>query len=239
MTTPRAARYDEVADMYATSSPDDYDAEPGASLLQLADPVDGTRVLDLACGHGRFTRELARRGGQVVGLDLSGALLATARRSEEELPLGIEYVHGDAASTPVLEGRRFDLVVSSFGLSDIDDLDGALATVARLLRPGGSFVFSILHPCFPGRPPAVSAAWPAGEGYFGEGWWTSDAALSTLRQKVGANHRTMSTYVNALIGHGLAVERMLEPEPPQDWLDAVDLPEALPVYLVVRCRTAD
>jgi 2-polyprenyl-3-methyl-5-hydroxy-6-metoxy-1,4-benzoquinol methylase len=239
VTTPGAARYDEVAADYAAANPDVYDTEPGSTLLQLTGPLTGRPVLDLACGHGRFARELARRGANVVGLDLSGELIAMARGSESEQPLGIEYVQGDAASTRVLEGRWFDVVVSSFGLSDIDDLDGALTAVARLLRPGGAFVFSILHPCFPGRPPNVSAAWPPSLGYFHEGRWVAEGALSTLRQQVGANHRMMSTLVNALVAHGLPIERILEPEPPEDWVDSVDLPEPVPLYLVVRCRTTD
>ena len=231
------ARYDEVADSYETGHPDVYDSEPDVSLLQLVGPVDGLAVLDLACGHGRFARELARRGALVVGSDLSGELLAKARTAERRNPLVIDYVQGDAASPHLLDGRTFDVVVSSFGLSDIDDLDGALATVTRLLRPGGSFAFSILHPCFPGNSPIVSASWPPGAGYVAEGWWCSEASLSTLRRRVGANHRALSSYVNSLIRHGLSIEVMAEPQPPHGWSDSVQLSEAVPVYLVVRCKS--
>ena len=53
----------------------------------------------------------------------------------------------DATSSDAHAGESFDGVVCHFGLSDVDDLGGAAATVARLLEPGGWFVFSILHPC--------------------------------------------------------------------------------------------
>jgi ubiquinone/menaquinone biosynthesis C-methylase UbiE len=230
------ARYDEVADFYEIGHPDSYDTEPELSLFHLAGPVMGLRLLDLACGHGRIARELARRGARVIGIDISEALLAKARAADDRDPLGIAYVHADAASPRALDGEVFDGVVSSFGLSDIDDLDGALATVARVLNPGAYFVFSILHPCFPGRRPNVSAAWPPDAGYYREGWWASDASLSTLRQKVGANHRMLSTYMNALNRHALTIEQIAEPEPSQDWLDAVRIADPVPVFLVCRCR---
>ena len=57
----RSARYDDVADFYEDFAPDVYDAPPMAALLHLVGNVAGLQLLDLACGHGRLTRELARR----------------------------------------------------------------------------------------------------------------------------------------------------------------------------------
>jgi SAM-dependent methyltransferase len=157
---PPAARYDAVADFYQTGWPDTYTDPASVALFELLGPPADERVLDLACGHGRISRELARRGARVVGVDLSTALLDRARARDADEPLPISYVHGDAASRSLLDGEVFDAVVCSFGLSDIDDLDGAIATVARLLAPGGRFVFSLLHPCFAGGQD-VSGSWPS------------------------------------------------------------------------------
>ena len=90
---------------------------------------------------------------QAAGLDISAALLARARAHEAAQPLGIRYVHADAAAPGALAGQVFDGVVCNYGLSAIDDLDGVLANIARLVRAGGWFVFSLLHPCFPGLGP--------------------------------------------------------------------------------------
>lgn len=125
------ARYDSVADFYEVFAPDRYDDPPLTARLRLIGDVSGLRLLDLTCGHGRLTRELARRGARVVGIDLSSALLDKARARELIDLLGITYVHGDAASPQALTGEVFDAVACSFGLLDIDDLDGAIATVAR------------------------------------------------------------------------------------------------------------
>src|SRR5437016_574445 len=92
------ARYDAIADFY-----EDFAAAPptGAvdrALLDLTGDVAGRRILDLACGHGRFSRELARRGAAVLGIDISAALLAKARAAESAAPLGIAYLHADATA---------------------------------------------------------------------------------------------------------------------------------------------
>jgi SAM-dependent methyltransferase len=231
------ARYDEVADFYEAFAPDVYDDPPTSALLALVGAVSGLRLLDLACGHGRLARELARRGAQVVGADLSAALLDKARAREQAAPPGIVYVHADVASPAALAGEVFDGVVCHFGLSDIDDLDGAVGTVARVVAPGGFFAFSILHPCFPGwESRGATASWRPGQGYFAEGWWVAAGPPGGIRPRVGANHRMLSSYLNTLARSGLVVEEMAEPEPSADWIAVAPSGGPVPVYLVVRCR---
>lgn len=158
-------------------------------------------------------------------------MLARAAESERDNPLGIDYRHADVATW--VPAAAYDAVCCSFGLSDVADLDGALGTVAAALRPGGRFVFSILHPCFPGGG-EISGSWPAGGSYRDEGWWRADGPLSSLRAKVGAHHRMLSTYLTALRRHGLVVDALLEPAP-DDWTGERAEAGRHPVYLVVRC----
>jgi SAM-dependent methyltransferase len=128
----------------------------------------------------------------------------------------------------------FDAVTCNFGLSDIDDLDGALACVGTMLRRGGCFVFSILHPCFPGAAD-VSASWPPTARYYDQGRWRADAALSPLRHQVGANHRMVSTYLNAFRRHGLWLDELAEPAPEPQWTEKRPDASRVPVYLAGRC----
>jgi len=228
------SRYDRIADFYDSKVGDDVGDPATAALLELAGEVHGLQVLDLACGQGRVARALARRGAGVAGVDVSRALLETARAAEDADPLGIEYVHGDVTAADALSGRVFDGVVSNFALSDVDDLDGALATVARVLRPQGWFVFSILHPCFPGWGADAPSSWPPGRGYHAEGRWLADNP--GFRGKVGSHHRMLSTYLNLLVERGLAVDRVVEPEPGPDWKERAPAADPVPVYLVVRAR---
>lgn len=205
-----------------------------ATLLELLPDLQGLRVLDLACGQGRLSRELARRGARVVGLDISTELLDKASSVKNAEPLGISYVQADATSSEALAGESFDGVACHFGLSDIDDLGAAIATVSRVLTQDGWFVFSILHPCFPGWGDDAPSSWPPGRGYFAEGWWLADNP--GFRGKVGANHRTLSTYLNQLIEHGLAIEQAAEPPPVGEWLSAKRSEDLVPVFFVLRCR---
>jgi ubiquinone/menaquinone biosynthesis C-methylase UbiE len=229
------ARYDAMADRYEDAVGDDVTDPATAALLELTGEVDGLRLLELACGHGRIARELARRGAHVIGIDIAAGLLDKARAREDEAPLGIRYELADAAAPGTLHGELFDCVVCNYGLSDLDDLDGALATVARLLRAGGWFAFSILHPCFPGWVSAEApSSWQPGTGYFAEGWW--QATTPGFRGTVGANHRTRSTYVNALARHGLTVERLVEPAFPAEWAAAAPGADPVPVFLAALSR---
>ena len=230
-----SARYDAVADFYAGGF-DSVDDPASAAFLDLLGSVSGLRVLDIACGHGRLTRALARRGAEVTGLDLSGKLLSKAREIEEQDPLGISYVHADVAAPPALPTAPFDRVTCLFGLSDIDDLDGSIAAVAAVLRPGGYFVFAILHPCFAGAGD-ISGSWPGSGSYYDEGRWTAHGARSTLRQQVGASHRMLSTYLNTLRRHGLRAEQIAEPAPKPDW-DQAHVADRQPVFLLVSCSKA-
>lgn len=146
------ARYDDVADFYEAGWTDSYADSVSTALFDLLGPVSGQHLLDVACGHGRITRELARRGATVDGLDLSEALIEKAVAAEHEQRLGIRYHHGDIATASPLGTGTFDAIVCSFGLSDIDKLDLALDAISNTMRANGRFVFSILRPCFPAEP---------------------------------------------------------------------------------------
>jgi 2-polyprenyl-3-methyl-5-hydroxy-6-metoxy-1,4-benzoquinol methylase len=226
------ARYDEIADTYA-QRPDDYSNPATAAMLDLLGPVHSQRVLDLACGHGLISRHLARCGAEVTGVDLSEPLVDAARVREGLEPLGITYLQADVSSPELLATERFDAATCNFGLSDIEKLAGTLANLDRLLVPDGRFVFSILHPCFPGAHD-ISGSWPADSTYYDELWWRAEGTLSTIRNRVGANHRMVSTYLNLLVEAGLVIDRVAEPRPDEVW--AKDRPgvSSSPVYLAVR-----
>lgn len=231
------ARYDAEADFYIAEIGDHVVDPASAALLALVDFGEAPRLLDVACGHGRVSRAAARRGAAVVGIDLSERLIESAKEAERSEPLGVRYVQGDVSVGAEIDSGSYDVVVCNFGLSDIDDLHGALATVSRALRPAGQFVFSILHPCFPGWGEAASS-WPPGGGYFTEGLWRAETETSALRRRVGANHRMLGTYLNALVRWGLSIEEVVEPSPPEAWTLAVPRRGPVPTFLVVRALRA-
>jgi SAM-dependent methyltransferase len=108
----------------------------------------GTRVLDLACGRGWHSHELARRGIPVVGLDLSDESVVRAQKTPAEEELDVTFLHGDMRALAFED--EFDAVLnlgSSFGYSDdpADD-EQTLSSVARALRPGGRFALETINP---------------------------------------------------------------------------------------------
>ncbi len=110
--------------------------EYGAALLELLSPTEGERILDLGCGTGHLTAEIAAVGADVVGLDSAAEMIAEARESYPDL----EFVHGDARSMAFDE--PFDAVFSNAALHWIPDRDqnAVLASVREALEPGGRFV---------------------------------------------------------------------------------------------------
>ncbi|MFZ0892469.1 MAG: class I SAM-dependent methyltransferase [Thermoplasmata archaeon] len=119
----------------------------GRELLRTIGPVRGRNILDVGCGQGYFSRQLARRGGHVIGIDWSIRMLESARRHEEQHPLGIAYRQLDARRlSSVWKRPRFDLVVGSMSLMDMPDVSKVIRGVFRVLRPEGRLVFSVSHP---------------------------------------------------------------------------------------------
>jgi ubiquinone/menaquinone biosynthesis C-methylase UbiE len=216
------SRWDEIAERYSADSAGGIAGPVADAVTGLLALSPGLKVLDLGCGPGNWARHLAKSGCAVTGVDVSQRLLEYAQQHENPERAEIKYLEASASAPDLLQGERFDRVIASMSLSDIDDLGGALANVQRLLTPDGALVFSILHPCFPGAG-ASRSSWPP-EGYFAEGWWVAEGHHG-YRGTVGANHRTLSTYVSAIGEAGLRVEHVLEPAPV-----GVDVP----MFLVVR-----
>lgn len=114
------------------------------ALLRIRPPL---RVLDLGCGQGRHAIELARRGYEVSGLDLSPYLLGVARERAEANGLGVQWVLGDMRQP--LSGQRFDLILSLFTslgyfADPADDLQVARAA-ASMLDSGGRFFVEVVN----------------------------------------------------------------------------------------------
>jgi len=100
----------------------------------------GERVLDLCCGTGDLALQLARRvgrGGQVVGLDFSPAMLAIAQRRARQLfpDYSLKWVLGDALALPFPDGS-FDAITMGYGLRNVTDIPQALREICRVLKPG-------------------------------------------------------------------------------------------------------
>jgi ubiquinone/menaquinone biosynthesis C-methylase UbiE len=215
------AAYDSIAEWYDRSIRDRALVFAGDlvahHLFEIVGGVEGISVCDLACGQGETARLMSERGAKVVAVDISQKLLEIARAYEEAHARGVTYVQDDARLLVTLQDSSFDGVLCNMALMDIPDLNATFRAVRRILRPRGWFAFTITHPCFQ-RPP--------GQRYDTQGFWRSGNP-DGVRGKVGAHHRTLSTYLNAVTEAGMCVEHLCEPPLPE---------RDVPVVLIAFCR---
>ncbi|MEW6333465.1 MAG: class I SAM-dependent methyltransferase [Thermodesulfobacteriota bacterium] len=117
-----------------------------ALVLDLLGPARGERILDAGSGTGLFTRAIAVRGADVVGLDISWAMLRWARQKSQTGSLRL--VTGEMTRLP-FGGGLFDKTVSVTALEFIDDQRGAVAELFRVTKPGGIIVVATLNALSP------------------------------------------------------------------------------------------
>jgi len=184
------------------------------AAFRLIGSVRGRVVLDLACGEGYNTRILAREGARVVGVDFSKKMIEFARREEAREKLGIRYFVSDAANLEEFSNNHFDAVTCFMSLQDVEDYEGAISEVARVLKDGGRFVFSVPHPCFEviveeGNRISATAR------YFGAArypiHWRMERLLKPF--ETTSFHRTLTDYSAALFKSKLLILRLVEPRP--------------------------
>jgi SAM-dependent methyltransferase len=178
------------------------------------------RVLDLGCGFGwhcKYAREQQARS--VVGVDLSEKMLAYARENNNDS--AIEYRRFAIEDINFAAGE-FDVVISSLALHYVEHFEIVCRKIHHCLVSGGTFILSVEHPVF--------TALAAQDWYYGsEGerlhWPVDDYQKEGLRQArfldndVVKYHRTIATYVNALIDSGFSLMKLSEPQPTQETLD--------------------
>ncbi|MHB9036576.1 MAG: class I SAM-dependent methyltransferase [Armatimonadota bacterium] len=218
-----ASTYEEIANDIAS-----YVGESGGdvqrhivapAMLDLIGPVNGKQILELFCGAGYLSRRLAAMGANVTAVDSSERLIGIAGEINSREDDGIKYAVAEPTDLSVIEDATFDEVICNMGMMMTHDLAGTVAELARLVKLGGRFIFSVLHPCF-NMPDACWVKDPDGrqlyeavDNYFTETWWPSELASSLRSGQRKIKHRTLSRYINALCARGFMVGRMLEPRP--------------------------
>jgi SAM-dependent methyltransferase len=197
------------------------------------------RVLDIGCGDGQISRLVAGAGSFVAGVDPTWNQIRVAA----ERAGGATYVRAGAAELPFADGS-FDAAVACLVFEHIDDARGAIDEVARVVRPGGRFCFFLNHPLLqtPGSGWISDHTLEPAESYWRIGPYLVETdTVEQVERGVFIRfvHRPLSVYVNALAEAGLVLERMVEPAPPDAFLERA--PEylaasAIPRLLYLRLR---
>ena len=187
---------------------------PESELRILGDVAD-KHVLEVGCGAAQCCRWLVTQGATAVGLDLAHRQLQHAVRINDATGITVPVVEGTATHLP-FGGATFDVVFSSFGaLQFVADIEQAVAEVARVLRPGGRFAFSITHPTrwmFPDDP--TPAGLLASQSYWDR---TPYVEVDDATEQVSyvEHHRTIGDWVRLLAEHGFRLLDIAEPQWPE------------------------
>ncbi|MFW9835535.1 MAG: class I SAM-dependent methyltransferase [Candidatus Thorarchaeota archaeon] len=144
------ASWDEVAEDYHKSVGDTGDSYHrnfvNPVIFEILGDIKNKSVLDLACGQGYLSRLLARKGANVIGVDISEKMLEIAEASEESTPLGVRYLHCNSGDMSDIADASMDYIVSTFGFHDIKEIEPTIKECSRVLKVGGNLVFAIPHP---------------------------------------------------------------------------------------------
>jgi 2-polyprenyl-3-methyl-5-hydroxy-6-metoxy-1,4-benzoquinol methylase len=111
----------------------------------------GDVVLDAACGNGQFARKMADLGAQIIAVDTAKRMIENARKRSAGYEGRIEYSVIDCTDSQkllTLGERRFDHVICTMALMDMAEIEPLISASAKLLKSGGDFIFSLVHPCF-------------------------------------------------------------------------------------------
>jgi ubiquinone/menaquinone biosynthesis C-methylase UbiE len=223
-TEEAVKRWDAYADTYAKNHGKNGDPHKEVFLnpafISLMGDINNKDILDAGCGEGYFSRMLAEAGARVTAVDYSARMLeiAQARTLND---LGIEFKQGNCENLYFFKSGSFDLIISNMVIQDLADYQKAFSEMHRLLAVGGSFIFSILHPCFV----TPECGWEKAEN--GEKLhWNVDKYFyeDVYEQALGENekillfHRTLTSYINALLQTGFVIEGIVEPKPSPEML---------------------
>ncbi len=183
------------------------------STARLLGDIAGRRVLDLGCGAAQCARWLTLQGATAIGLDLSFRQLQHAHRIDQDTGTTVPVVAGSASRLPFGDAS-FDVVVSAFGaLPFVVNIARAVSEAARVLQPGGLFVFSVVHPVR-----RMFADDPSADGfsiirsYFDRSAYVElspDGTPSYVEP-----HHTIGDWIDAIDVADLRLHRLVEPEWP-------------------------
>lgn len=186
------------------------------SDVQLLGKVNGKRILEVGCGSAPCARYLAAQGASMVAFDLSAGMLHFAVAAAQRTGLTVPLVQADVCEMPFADDS-FDIAFSAFGaIPFVADSAGAMREVARVLRPGGRWVFAATHPM---RWAFLDDPGPAGltaiQSYFDRSPYVEvdDQGVPAYVE----HHRTMGDRIREIVAAGFVLQDVIEPEWPEDF----------------------
>jgi ubiquinone/menaquinone biosynthesis C-methylase UbiE len=215
---------------------------PNEDELQLIGDVRAKRVLEIGCGGGQCSVAFAKRGAIAMGIDLSDEQVKFARALAKESGVAAEFHRGNVEKLSRVPDASQHLVFSAYALQYLQRLDRCFAEVARVLRPGGLFVFSLDHPfwyCLAEDELRIESSYFDAEYSY---QWGGQRGLQRP-PRVTQYQRTVGDYFRLLRSAGLEVLDIIEPEPVEsgsgeDWREyyAPERQRMVPATIIWKAR---
>jgi ubiquinone/menaquinone biosynthesis C-methylase UbiE len=181
--------------------------------------VKGKQVLDLACGQGIFSRMLADKGANVIGLDLGQELIDIAEKKNESYKFKVHYFQGASNDLYMIKDGSKDIVVCVLALQNIEKLQETMGEISRVLKKDGKFVAVLNHPAFRnprhthwGYDEHEKIQYRRVDEYLSESKVKIDMTPGSREDKkfTVSFHRPLQVYMKAFSKSGFAVSRLEE-----------------------------
>lgn len=208
-------------DDYLENNQDTYQAKViWPNLLRLLEIKSGEKILDLACGSGFFSREMAKvdKSVEITGTDISGELIKLAKSNSANL-INIKYFNSRAEKLTDLENNYFDKIICVLAMQNIENIKSVFGEMSRVIKSSGKILLVLNHPAF--RIPGASS------------WLWDDVSKTQARrldkymseskseilmhpgqaensEKTVSFHRPLQHYFKLIASAGLAVTRLEE-----------------------------
>lgn len=183
--------------------------------LQQLGYVTDKKILDLGCGEGGYSRALAHKGANVTSIDCAIDPINYAMKKANAEGLKIKHFVRNSNDLYDIQGSAFDIVLCSMMLMDIEDLEGTLKEIYRVIKPKGKVFISMLHPCY--KPKESTWTLEAEtvkviiSDYFNPTEWVGE--IKGINAPIIYRHRTLSDYIKAFNKIGFKLIDMNEPLP--------------------------
>lgn len=190
------------------------------TLDKLGD-VKHKTILDLGCGDGGYSRELAKKNAMVTAVDCNAYFIDYATKKAEIENLNIRHYIRNSNDLFDIEDNSFDIVLCSMVLMDCEDFIGTLKEIVRILKKGGMLFASVSHPCFTGKNVKSdkfdndTKRIVSTENYFEPKEWEETLAKH-FDKPVIFRHRTLSDYIKGFVAVGLTITDLNEPIPTKE-----------------------
>jgi len=212
------------------------------AIYKLAGNVKGKKILDLGCGNGYMARALSKKGAIVTASDISSDIIDLAER--RGVNKKIKFLVHDASDLKQYPDNSFDIVIANMMIFYVKNLDKMMSGIARILKPGGKFIFSFSHPFRPLKP---YSDWEKGKinnkkilfikvtGYLNE---RAETYPSRFNKKVNVTtyYKPLGKYIEILAKHNLLISAMIEPPSKgllKDWPERLRTSHRIPTFIII------